>query len=258
MSETSTDARLVFRPRLIPTLVAAAAVAVTGSLGTWQLNRYFEKVDQVALYHHQHDELPRVTSLAEAKDAPDRVTQLHFRQATLTGTLDMDHAQLLTGRYMFNQMGLDVVVPLQVDGGKYPRLLVDLGWAPADKMEAWLASLRQTPGPVTIVGRLQGADAPDAHEQAAGEKFGLKTWVHPNPAALASAIPGLDPELMLQAGKQASGEEVDVKKVPLDGYAYPIRMPPQKHIEYVITWWGVALTAIAVWIALSREREARK
>ena len=159
---------------------------------------------------------------------------------------------------MFNQMGLDVVVPLVVEGGKYPRILVDLGWAPADKVEAWLAALRQNPGPRDVSGRLQVADAPDGNEKPAGEKFGLKTWVHPNPAALAGTIPGLDPELMLQAGKQASGEEVDVKKVPLDGYAYPIRMPPQKHIEYVITWWGVALTAIAVWVALSREREVQK
>lgn len=253
MSTTEVPQRRVFRPRLVPTLFAVLAVGVTGSLGSWQLNRYLEKVEQVELYHHQHDELPPVTTLGEAKDDVDRTRKLHFRQVTVTGTLVLAEARLLTGRYMFGKMGFDLVVPLSVEGGKYPTILVDLGWVAADNVEGWLKELRAHPGPRQIAGRLQVADAPDPEEKPVSVKFGLPAWIHPNPAALAKQVSGLEPQLMIQAGKQASGETVDVNKIPLDGYAYPIRMPPQKHIEYVITWWGVALTAIAVWIAFSRE-----
>ena len=242
-----------FRPRLVPTLVMLVAVTLTGALGVWQSRRYGEQAELVALYHRQHDVRPAVTSLAEAASAPNRLEQLHFRQATLTGTLDLAHAQLLTARYVFGKLGYVLIAPLELAGGPYPRLLVNLGWAPKDKLAAWLERLQAGPPTVTLHGRLQISDARVAAEQPVSELLGKKTWMHPNPRALARLIPGLDPDLVLQVGAQASGAVVDPERVPLDGYTYPVHPLPQKNVEYAMTWFGVALTALAVWVALSRE-----
>ncbi len=249
---TAVPPKKVFRPRLLPTLVALAAMTLTGSLGVWQTRRYGEQTALVALYHQQHEVLPPVTSLAETAQAADRLEQLHFRRATLTGQLDMAHVQLLTGRYVFGKLGYVIVAPL-LTPGKYPSTLVNLGWAPTDKLPAWLDKLRHTDAQVTLSGRLQVSDARVAAEQPVSQFAGLKTWMHPNPTALALQIPGLDPDLMLQVGKQATGEEVDPETVPLDGYTYPVHPLPAKNVEYAMTWFGVALTALAVWLALSRE-----
>ncbi len=251
MIETTVE-RKVFRPRLIPTLVALAAVALTGSLGVWQARRYGEQTALVELYHRQHDVRTPVTSLTESAAAADRLEQLHFRRATLTGKLDMAHVQLLTGRYVFGKLGYVVVVPLDLQGGPFPRMLVNLGWAPTEKVPAWLEKLRRDDAQVTLSGRLQVSDARVAGEQPVSEFAGLKTWMHPNTTELAKRIPGLDPDLMLQVGKQANGEQVDPEAVPLDGYTYPVHPLPAKNVEYAMTWFGVALTALAVWAALSR------
>ena len=109
MSETK---KKVFRPKWLPTLVTAVAIAVTCTAGTWQMRRYHEQTELVTWYHQQHDVLPMVTSLADTAQAPNRLEQLHFRRATLTGKLDMAHAQLLTARVgAGNQLGYDVIVP---------------------------------------------------------------------------------------------------------------------------------------------------
>lgn len=250
------ERKKVFRPRLIPSLVALVAVALTASLGVWQTQRYAEQVDAVKFYHQQHDVAPPVLTLEELATDKDRLNKLHFRRATLTGSLDMSHAQLLTARYVFGKLGYVLIVPLDVSEGPYPRILLNLGWAPLDKLPAWMDALKKETGPQTFSGRLQISDARVPEEQPVSERLGLKTWMHPNPTALAKQIQGLDPDLMLQVGKQASGEEVNPEKVPLDGYAYPIHPLPQKNVEYALTWFGVAITALAVWVALSRE-EAR-
>ena len=129
----------VFRPKLIPTLVTLLILGVTCTAGTWQMRRYKEQTARTVWYHQQHDVLPTVTSLAETAQAKDRLEQLHFRRAALTGKLDMAHAQLLTARVgAGNQLGYDIIVPLQVEGGAHASLLVNLGWAPPEKLPDWV------------------------------------------------------------------------------------------------------------------------
>jgi surfeit locus 1 family protein len=247
----------VFRPRLIPTLVAAVIIAVTCTAGTWQMRRYKEQTAVTLWYHQQHDVLPTVTSLADTAQAKDRLDQLHFRRATLTGHLDMAHAQLLTARVgAGNQLGYDIIVPLQVAGGAHPSLLVNLGWAPPDKLPGLLDKLRADAAPVTLSGRLRISDIPVADAKPVGNFAGLKTWMHPVPRTLAVTTPGLDPELLMEAGEQASGKEIDPNALPRAIYDYPIHPEPSQNFSYSLQWFGMALTAIAVWIALSREEVA--
>ena len=254
MTETKTAGPKVFRPRVLPTLVAAAIIAVTCTAGTWQMRRYQEQAALVTWYHQQHDVLPTVKSLADTAQAKDRLEQLHFRRVALTGTLEMAAAQLLTARVgAGNQLGYDVIAPLLVADGKHPRLLVNLGWAPPDKLPAWLDQLRKNPGPITVNGRMRVSDVPVADAKPVGEFAGLKTWMHPVPRTLAAVIPGLDPELLVEAGEQASGKELDLNAVPRAIYDYPIHPEPSQNFSYSLQWFGMAITALAVWIALSRE-----
>lgn len=246
--------RKVFRPRLVPTLFVLAALALFLKLGFWQTGRYLEQTAAAERYHHQHDVLPPVTALGAV--TATRPHDLNFRRATLTGTLDVAHLNLLTARYVLGKLGYAVIVPLVLPEQPERPLLVHLGWAPAEKLPAFLAQLRATPQR-TVSGRLQLPEARAADEPPVGQHLGVPTWLHPNPTALATRIPGLDPDLMLQAGKQAVGDVVDPEKVPLDGYLYPIHPLPSKNVEYAATWFGLAATVIAVWIAFSlRERTA--
>ena len=254
MTATTAPQKKVFRPKPLPTVVAAIIVAVTCTAGTWQMRRYHEQTALMIWYHQQYDVLPPVTSLKETAQAKDRLEQLHFRQARLTGKLDMAHAQLLTARVgAGNQVGYDVIVPLEVEGGVHPSVLVNLGWVPPEQLPAWLAKQRAETGPVTLKGRLRVSDVPVADAQSVGTFAGLTTWMHPVPRTLATRIPGLDPDLLLEAGEQATGNVLDLNVIPRAIYSYPIHPEPSQNFSYSLQWFGMALTAIAVWIALSRE-----
>jgi surfeit locus 1 family protein len=241
-----------FRPALVPTLAMLAGLAVLLALGTWQTRRYFQQSALVERYHVQHDLRPPVRTAAELTVA-DRASELQFRRVELTGKLAGEHLQWLTGRYMFSERGYGVLVPLLVDDVK---VLVHLGWVPDAKAKDYAATLR-TQTTSSVRGRLHvNTDARIPIVAPAGEHLGRPTWRAPDPRSVAMKLPGLDPQLLVMAGEQAVGKPVDPKKVPLDGYAYPVRPLPAKNVEYALTWYGLAVTLVAVWVALSLRKDA--
>lgn len=244
-----------FRPRLIPTLLAIPMLGGLIGLGNWQARRYGETSAKVQEYRRQHDELPAVTTLDFAGPEKNRLATLHFRRASLRGQIDVGQLRLLTARYKLGQRGWGILAPLQVASGPHARVLVNLGWVPIDKLDSYLASLKAQ-NSVMISGRLRQVSDVQADMLPVSQHQDREVWLVANPAALAKKIEGLDPQLMLDAGEQAMGNPVDLTKLPLDGYEYPIHPQPSKHIEYAATWYGLAATLVAVWIALSRRKTA--
>ena len=240
----------VFAPNWKLTLLALPVLVGLGWLGTWQVRRYGETTAAIVRYHQKHDVMPPVTSLAQDAKDPKRLETLNFRRAQLDGTLEPESVHLLTARYVLGKRGFGVLAPLRLAQGPYPRILVHLGWVPEERLQEYLERLKKMP-PTHVEGRLQVAPDNAAADQPVGQNTGHAIWLRPEPAALATRIAGLEPQLMLQAGEQASGKEIDITKIPVDGYVHPVRMTPQKHVEYAATWYGLALTLLAVWFSLS-------
>lgn len=244
-----------FRPNPIITLIALAMLGALLSLGTWQANRYLEATAQLEEYVERHDRQPPVTSLS-GHTGPERIEVLHHRRAEITGHIDASGVQLLTARYKFSQQGYGVLMPLAVEGYAHPKILVDVGWVPVERAQEYLDGLRARDGQeMTVKGRLQKPLVAIEKLVPVGEAHGLPTWRHASPEAIRERVEGLDPDLYLQAGEQAEGKHVDLEKLPIDGYRWPLRMQPSKHVEYSVTWYGVAVALIGVWIALSFRRE---
>ncbi len=146
-----------------------------------------------------------------------------------------------------------VLVPLELSDGPYSRVLANLGRAPPEKLPIWLAKLRADNAPVTLTGRLRRADVHVANAKPVGTFAGLDTWMHPIPATLAATVPGLDPDLLLEVGEQASGKILDLEAAPQAMYDYPIHPIPDQNLSYALPWFGIALAAIPVWFAPSQE-----
>ncbi len=246
-----------FRPPLVPTLVAALMLAALLGLGTWQARRYFEATETLASYHAQHDALPPVDELASFT-SPDRADKLHFRRVALKGRLVVSEAQIVTAIYKFARPGLGVLMPLQVEGASPPKVMVYLGWVPEDRLASYLDAVKANPE-VTIHGRIQKPGYSTAKIEPIGEILGYVKWRSPDIsgilAHLSTTVEGLDATLFIRSGKEAVGDPIDLEKLPLDGYRNPLSLPPAKHVEYAITWYGIAASLIAVWIALSLRRE---
>jgi surfeit locus 1 family protein len=278
-SATAEDRRLRFHFSPIITLAAVVVLAVLLGLGTWQAGRYRESSSFITVYEQKHGG-PPVTSLAVTPEVVgDRAEHFRYRRTELRGKLSTSEVQLLTARYKFAKPGYGVLAPLVVEGAPYPKILVYLGWVPRDRLEEYLQTLKPDQE-VTVQGRLNKGDAPNPAAQPVGEYvWGTSeeqrrlnnpnvekpassptgvvtypTWRDTNLAALTGRIPGLDPELLIQAGKEAVGEEIDTDKLPLDGYRTPLRLPPQKHVEYAVTWYGVAFALILVYFGWAVRR----
>jgi surfeit locus 1 family protein len=241
-----------FAPRLLLSLIALAMLVALIMLGNWQKRRYYESLDNHARYTSQHDDKPALVDLAEVVgDGNDmkRLTDLQYRRGELQGALEPNAAQLLTARYMFGKRGYGVMMPLRTPTGRYERVLVHLGWVPADKVGAYLREIAASPQTV-VKGRFH-ITSPGANVQPSGELLGHPTWLRVHADAIAKRVTNIEPRLLLQAGKMATGRPILTDQYPIDGYAHPVRMAPSKHVEYAATWYGLGLTLVCVWFALS-------
>ena len=241
-----------FRPNLWLSLIALAMLVMLVMLGNWQRGRYYEAIGGLKRHADQYEGKPALTRLGEVPgeaDSRDRLAGLQYRRAKLTGTLEVDKAQLLTARYVLGKRGYGVMIPMKVAGGPLPRVLVHLGWLPQDKVAAYLKEIEAKPER-TVEGRLH--ITPSAPERRpTGEFAGKPTWVRAYPKGLAKTIEGLEPRLLLQVGTLAVGKPMEVDRLPYDGFVHPVRIAPSKHVEYAATWYGLAGTLVLVWIALS-------
>ncbi len=244
-----------FRPNAILTVIAVLMFVLLLSLGNWQRKRYFEATEGLRYHTEQYETKPMLTSLGQvpgAVDARDRLAGLQYRHTKLSGTFEVDKTQLLTARYVLGKRGYGVMMPLKIEGGPLPRILVHLGWLPQDKVAGYLKEVSADPQR-TVEGRLHITPSlPERHPTGMFAEH--PTWVRAYPTGLAKTIEGLEPRLLLQVGSLAVGKPMELDRLPYDGFVHPVRMAPSKHIEYAVTWFGLAATLIFVWIALSMSK----
>ncbi len=235
------------------TVVLIVILMVVGNLGSWQVRRYNESIETIDHYRVQHDELPPLTSL-DVPDGEQRLKYLHHRRASFEGHFVPSEIQLLTARYKFQIPGYGVLIPTRV---KDKKILVYIGWVPRDNLKEYLATL-DPEKPVTVSGRLTAGDNTGNVSDPAGEHLGHTTWRETNLAALKERIPDLEDDVLLQAGEPATGKQISIEDYPLGGYKGPWHVPPSRHVEYAIQWFGVGVAAIGVYLALTFRRRKRE
>ncbi len=240
-----------FRPRISLTILAIIMIIAGLSLGEWQVERYSETAETINAYVERHDNTPPLTSLAvpEGESFTDFV---HFRRLEAKGELDFSGMQLLTARYVLGHRGYKILVPIRFEGHD-KSIMTNLGWVPEEKLETYLKTLKETKTR-EVKGRLRQTVQRDPAMKPVGEHLGYKTWMHTNTAAMSQAVPGLQADVVLEAGEPASGKTVDPMDYPLDGYHLPTRLVPSKHVEYAATWFSASAAVFGVWLALSFRR----
>jgi surfeit locus 1 family protein len=142
----------LFRPRfLVLTLATALMVALTFSLGQWQLRRAAEKQAlQTAI-----DAQKRLPALdARSLVATENIASVLHREAELQGTWQAEHTVYLDNRPMDGKTGFWVVTPLLLAGSSQ-AVLVQRGWVQRDfRDRTRLPELLTPPGVVRVAGRM--------------------------------------------------------------------------------------------------------
>lgn len=235
------------RSLLVPGLAALAAFAILIGLGTWQIQRKAWKEAIIArIDARAHGEpgpiLPEAGWsgwLAEA-DEFRRVrvtgTFLHDREAPVHGLAPGERGAPLQGFYLFT--------PLRLDSGAV--VMVNRGFVPTELRDPATRPQSQPAGGATVTGLVR---APEAPTWFTPENVpALNRWFTRDPKAIAAAK-GL--------------ERVAPFYVEADATPHPGGWPrggqtrldlPNNHLQYALTWYGLALTLVGVFAAFAWNR----
>lgn len=135
----------------IVTAATALTMAVTASLGIWQLNRAQQKLDLQARIEAQ-GQLPP-WQMADLLGTDDALAAVH-RRVRLRGEWVASASVYLDNRQMNARPGFFLVTPLRLQGSSR-AVLVQRGWVPRDFTDRNRLPVIDTPtGPIELAGRL--------------------------------------------------------------------------------------------------------
>lgn len=214
--------------RLLIVLSTVAAVALTFSLGRWQLSRAAEKLNlQAAIGERQR--LPPLdgASLTHPHTAEQRQALLH-RAVTLRGQWLPERTVFLDNRPMERQTGFYVLTPLRLAGSD-AVVLVQRGWAPRHQIERTALPPVQTPvGEVQVAGRI--AEHPPRVYQLGAEEGGpIRQNLDLQAFQSETGLPLAD-LLVVQTGGASEGLRRDWP-APASGV--------DRHYGYAFQWFGM-------------------
>lgn len=219
-----------------PVLLALIGLVVAGlaALGVWQLQRNEWRNELVDARRERLEAPPQ--SLEELVALPPEETD--YRRVEVTGRWDHEHTMLLANRVRFATKGEEVVTPLLPDGGG-PAVLVNRGWYPEAERANVLAALRREET-ATVTGLARYIEDPRTRHVEGN------TWTRVDPDAMAEALP-----YPLQPWTLVQGELVDsITRTPtLPVQQYTAYESPVPHLQYAITWFGLAGLLVAVAVA---------
>lgn len=252
----------MFRPGWVPTLFMIFGVAVTVSLGFWQLGRH---QDKQALKEQVLAGLD--APVLDGSDLVGDIEEVWFRKVHLTGRWVQPLA-LTAGRQEFGRVGYGVVQPLLLDNGT--RVLVDRGWVPRDGLAEAMESFDQGGSIVTLDGQIRPVERQAGRKGLGCGTEAPKQALPPQPGRPETWPPGAWPELLdrlpeprvdgiVLAGQPIlAGEGKKPEPLPVDGYQPLPRM--RDSLSYAFQWWTFGIMLIIVWGALGvvRARQARE
>jgi surfeit locus 1 family protein len=232
-----------FAPGLWPTALALLGLAVLVGLGTWQLERLAWKRDLIALRAAQ---LAAPAAALPVSAADWR--SWDFRPVVVHGAFRHDLEQLFGVAAIDGKIGHHVLTPLVRQDGV--AVLIDRGWVPADRAhpaarrDGQLADPRQVRG----IARFRGNDRPGWFTPDNRPEQGLWYWYD---------LPALQDVLGLQLLPVVIEADASPSPggLPIGGQTRTEL--PNNHLQYAITWYGLAAGLFVIWISfgLARGRE---
>ena len=226
-----------FTPRIVPTIGAAVAIALTLSLGRWQANRAQEEEARQALLEARMNETPVL--LTGAVESPEPLVYRPVRavgQWVAKGQIFIDN-QILDGR-----AGFQVVTPLRLEGRK-EAVLVNRGWV------ARSGDYPRAPAVAVPSGRIEVAGVatlpPKRVLELSADTVSGNVWQNLSIERYRRQTGNPVLPIVILADRPAPGLTA-VRERPDAGIA--------KHREYALTWFALAATVLALWIVLNMRR----
>jgi surfeit locus 1 family protein len=228
-------------PGWLPTLAAAAALAVTLSAANWQLNRLTYKQALAAQYAQRQTAPPIVLG---PQPEPQ---EMQFRRVQAQGRLDPEKAVLLDNRLRRGKAGFEIVMPLRL-AGDAGHVLVNRGWVPLGADRRNLPEVRTPAGTVTVIGT--AVFPPEKVYELSPDAAEGRVWQNLTLARYREAY-GLRVRGFVIQQQNDLGDDLD-RNWPVPGFGI------EQHRSYVGQWliFSALIVILYVYFGFIRKRPA--
>lgn len=223
----------MIRRLLWPGVMATVMLAILVALGTWQAVRLHWKQNLLS----QIARAESAPAIPLPKD-PDSFTKVQV-SGHLRDDLSASYGAEVRDTPAGTQLGSQLIVPLERDVGD--PILVDRGWVP-DKRSRPLA---QAEGDVTLEGYVRPSDTPglfSATDNPTARRF---YTLNAETIGAALGLQRVAPFFLIAMGPP-----------PAERFPDPARhlpRPPNNHLSYAITWYGLAAALVVIFVLWARK-----
>lgn len=243
-----TAERRRFRPSLGASVVTLLGLAVTIGLGTWQMERLQWKQDLIARIDRQMAE-PPVPLPANIGDP----VAWEFRPVTLAGHFLNDKDMLLIARPHQGQVGYEVLTPFERADGT-GTVLVNRGFVPMDRRDPATRIAARVEGETNLKGIVRVPQPPGFFQPGNGTPAPGSAWMRADPPAMAAvaALSNVAPVVVEMLPGQGGGLP-GASRGSLAGIEPRVELP-NNHLQYALTWYGLAVTLAGIYVLSQRKR----
>ncbi len=233
-----------YRPLVVPSIMTLIGLAILISLGKWQLDRRDWKLGLIERIQARAHGQP--VSLSTARRIWEKDRDVEYYRVQLAGRFLHRFERHLYG-VVDGKAGWRILTPFETTNGDI--VLVDRGIVPDRLKDAASRKAGQIEGTVELIGlarapEQQGLFTPDNRVEA-------NRWFWRDVARMAASLPSGMAEkalgFMVEAEAQAAPggwPKGGVTRLTL----------PNRHLEYAITWFGLAAALFTVFVAYARYR----
>jgi surfeit locus 1 family protein len=233
---------------LVPALLAFGVLI---ALGTWQVQRKTWKEGLIAALTARLAAPPQALPAAKTWPDLDRASD-EYRRVKFSAEFDNAREALVWGaaswfRPDVSGPGYWIFTPARLADGSI--LIVNRGFVPEGREDAKSRPAGEVSGPIEIVGAMRWPD--DRHWFTPNDDPAHNLWFARDPSAIAAAR-GL--------GSVASFYVEQETPPPPGGLPQPGKMAmdlPDNHLQYALTWYGLAAVLAGVFIAWAFTSGAR-
>jgi surfeit locus 1 family protein len=234
------------RDLIWPAVFVVACVAILTSLGVWQLHRRDWKLDLIERIEARSKSAPVPLQQALEAAAKSGVSELEWRRVTLRGRFDHAHERHLYS-LLEGAPGWRVVTPLTADDGEI--VLVDRGFVPLPLKEPQSRAQGRIEGETELTGVVR---APGYKDPLGPDNDARRNqWHWRDLAGMAAGVGD---------ASRIAPFFIEAESPPSPG-GWPksgtvTAQLPNRHLEYALTWFGLAVTALVMFgvFAYSRAR----
>jgi surfeit locus 1 family protein len=238
--------RTIRETRLLwPTVAALAGFAFLVALGNWQMRRLDWKQGLIGSIAERTHAAPVTLALAEERAGLGG--DVEYTRVKVDGQLLNDREILLYALDDNYGPGFHVITPLRLADGSIA--LVNRGFVPNDLKDPAKRVAGQLTGDVSFTGLLRAADVQTMFVPA--NDVAKNIWYWRDIDAMAEAL-GADAPRVHRYVIDAEANPPAPRGWPKGGVT---RLElPNRHLEYALTWYGLAGALVAVYLAFVATR----